>query len=99
MIFFAEISFVKCYSYNNKHFSLLNASFLLNAPVWTHKVKGRPESLWVFIRSFTVNCKYIFFSALPECGWALGHVPSPSLVSVKVKPGIYLFNTSDLLIQ
>ena len=86
MIFFAEISFVKCYSYNNKHFSILNA------PVWTHKVKGRPESLWVFII-------YIFFSALPERWWALGHVPSPSLVSLKVKPGIYLFNTSDLLIQ
>ena len=37
MIFFAEIIFVEWYSYNNKHLSLLNASYLLNALAWTHK--------------------------------------------------------------
>ena len=52
LIFFAEISFVEWYRYNNKHLSLSNASYLLNAPVWTHKVKSRPGSEWVFITSF-----------------------------------------------
>ena len=37
MIFFAEIIFVEWYSFSNKHLSLLNASYLLNAPAWTHK--------------------------------------------------------------
>ena len=46
------------FSYNNKHLSLLNASYLLNAPAWTQKVKRRPGSVRVFIRSFTVNCIY-----------------------------------------
>ena len=60
------------------------------ASAWTHKVKRRAGSVRVFIRSFTALKLYIyiFFSALPECGWALGHVPSPSLVSLKVQTAI-----------
>ena len=70
MIVFAEISFVAWYSYNNKHLSVFNVSYLLNTPVWTHEVKRRSGSVRVIIRSFTINCIHIFLSALPECGWA-----------------------------
>ena len=67
------------YSYNNKNLSLLNASYLLNAPAWTHKVKRRPWSVRVFMMSFTVNCIHVYTSSAhfpSACGlWATCQAP------------------------
>ena len=91
MIFLGEIIFVEWYSYNNRHLSLLNASYLLNVPVSTHKVKRRLGSVEVFMRSFTVHLRlilYISSSAHLLSAGGLRHVPSPSLVSLKEQPPI-----------
>ena len=91
MIFFSEIIFVEWYSYNNKYLSLLNASYLLNAPAWTYKAKRRPGSLRVFI-SLLQRTSRVRVGSRPRAK------PLP-IVSLKVQPAISLFNTSDLVIQ
>ena len=39
----------------------------------------------------------IFFSAVSKCGWALGHVPSPSLVSLDYKVQTAISNPRSTL--
>ena len=97
LIFFAEISFVEWYSYKTKRFLLLNASYLLNAPSWTHKVK---KTLQVFIKSFTV-CIYLSSSAqFPRAGGLgpCGPLAEP-LLNFSVSKYIQLFPYSTLAIM